>query len=119
MKNTQRKEYQLSINDIEYVEAIARKYNIKPSSALSKIISEYEDFDTKWIQENMKIIISLLYGIKKFDKINIEILNSICMSANYSTFTSTNEFKSDIVDSSFKEINKEIAAQNIRRASTK
>jgi hypothetical protein len=119
MKNTQRKEYQLPKKDIEYVESVAEKYGIQTSVALSKIISDHQDFDTKWMQDNMKIIISLLYSIRKLDRVNIEILNSICMSANYQMFTPTNTFKAEIVEQSFSEINKEIASKNIKKAYTK
>jgi hypothetical protein len=114
-----RKEYQLYQDDITYVAKYAEKHGLNPSVALSKILSEHNDIDIKRIEENLKIIISLLYGIRKLDKISLEVLNSFCLNANYQKFIPTSEFKAVIIEEAYDEINKEIAAKNIKRSSTR
>ena len=77
-----RKEYQLLSEDINYVNTISKEYNLQPSGALSKIITEHKDI-SKLLENTLKIIILGVNSLNKLSKIQLEISNSICLKGNY------------------------------------
>lgn len=113
-----RKEYQLLNEDVNYINIISKENNIKPSYALSKIITEHKNVSD--LLENIfkKISISI-NNLNKLSEIQLEITNSICMKENYQEkdFVSRSEFTSELVSKAYEKVEKDIANNNIKKFS--
>lgn len=112
-----RKEYKLTEDDINYVAEVAKKNNIQPSDALSKIINEQRNI-SQILDTTLKKILLGVNNINKLSEIQLEIINSICLKENYKEddFISTNEFTSDWIAKASEKVTKKIAGTNITKA---
>ena len=113
-----RKEYQLSGEDIDYINTISKKHSLQPSDAISEIISEHKNI-SNMLEGSLKKILLGVNNLNKLSQIQIEVSNSTCLKEDYQEkdFVATSEFKSGLISKAYEEVEKQIANSNIKKFS--
>lgn len=114
-----RKEFHLVQIDIDYVNEIAKKYNIGNGDAISRIIREHKENNLKKSKNMEEKLLQSINNLNKLNEIQMEIINSICMKKDYQgkDFISKKEFTSELVAKAYKTVEEEISNNNIKKFS--
>ncbi|MDD3225739.1 MAG: hypothetical protein PHX70_13750 [Clostridium sp.] len=105
--------YTLTQKDIDKINEVAEENGLKPSRSLSKIVSEYREFDLDSLMNILKKISKKDNYILKYINILIQISNSICIKNGLVTkdFVSLDEFTGEF----FKAAENEVANKTKQR----
>ncbi len=113
--------YTLTQKDIDKINKIAEETGLKPSRVLSKIISEYKEFDADLLMETLNKIVKRNNHMSKQVDILMGIVNSICIKNTLvaKDFVGLDEFTGEFFKTAENEVEKNIKRYQVKKYSTK
>lgn len=113
--------YTLRQEDIDKVTKIAEENGLKPSRALSKIISEYREFDVELLMKTLNNMVKRNNHMSKQIDILMGIVNSVCIKNTLvaKDFIGLDEFTGEFFKTAENAVEKNIKTQQVKKFTTK